>query len=97
MKLESILIESMQLNSFIWHCVCGNGRMIVLGKNGNKAVVDCGKYIVRKDGKYVTQKNYSQLAICEIMKRLIKKYERFEYDGFLYHSPERNIWIKEEI
>lgn len=97
MKSELLQIESMQINSFIWHCVCGNGRMIVFGKNGDKAIADCGKYIVRKDEKYIAQKHYSQLAICEIFKRLIAKYERFEYDGNLYHSPEMNIWIKEEI
>lgn len=54
-----------------------------------------GKYIVRKEGKYVTQKNYQQSELISIMKGLIDRYDRFEYDGNLYHSPELDIWTKE--
>ncbi len=54
-----------------------------------------GKYIVREKGKYITKKNYQQSELISIMMELIDRYERFEYDCNLYHSPELGIWTKE--
>lgn len=96
MKSDFVHIEPIKLDSFIWSCLIGNGRMVIRVKD-NKAVLDNGRYIVKKEGRYVVQKHYSELAICEIMKRMINKYQRFEYNGFLYHSPELEIWTKEEL
>lgn len=96
MKTELLHLEPSNIKSFIYHCVCGNGRMVIRHKD-NKVVLDNGKYIAKKDGRYVTPERLPQLKQIEIMNRMIQKYERFEYEGFLYHSPESNIWTKEEI
>lgn len=71
--------------------------MVVYGKNGDKAILNGGKYMVRKDGRYMLQKNYRKDTVQMIMKGLIEKYHRFEYDSHLYHSPEYGNWTKEEI
>lgn len=97
MKSELIKLELMNVKSFVFHCACGNGRMVVR-KGEDKAVLDSGKYVVMKNGRYKATPHYSQLKLISIMMAMVEKYERFEYEGHLYHSPEDGgIWTKEEL
>ncbi len=49
-----------------------------------------------KDGGYVFNRVPREQA-QKIIRRMIDKHKRFEYDGFYYHSPEMNVWTKQEI
>ncbi len=96
MKSEYIPLTQQQIESFISTCAYGNGRIVIRYKD-NKVVLDYGKFIVKRDGKYMAQKPSSEEVKIDIVKRMIAKYQRFEYDGFLYHSPELDIWTREEL
>ncbi|MBO0340939.1 hypothetical protein [Flagellimonas profundi] len=45
---ELVKINSNQLDSMVYNAVYGYARMVVYGKNGDKAIVDNGKYMVKR-------------------------------------------------
>ena len=91
-------METIEIQSIIWHCLFRHNRLVVRSPRRNsKAVLDSGCYIVKTDGKYVVQPYREEKAIMEIFSRLIEKYERFEYDGFAYFKGEHEEWIRNKL
>ena len=95
---ELIELSESKLDSMVCNAVYGYARLVVHGKNGDKAVLNNGSYMVRKNGTYdIQQTNVPKEKLSEVLLGLIKKYNRFEYDGSLYHNESFGIWIKEEL
>ena len=95
MICELIYLEPSLIDYFIANCALGNGCIIVRN-NGDYVRIYNGRYTLFKDGRIVYQTVPREKA-QKIIRKMIDKYQRFEYEGFYYHSPEMNVWTKQEI
>lgn len=95
MKCELIYLEPSLIDYLIANCALGNGTITVRNK-GNKVLISDGRFMLFKDGSFVYNRVPREEA-QKIIRRMIDKYERFEYGGFYYHSPEMNVWTKQEM
>ena len=95
MICELIHLSPSLIDHIIANCALGNGCIMVRNK-GDYVRISNGRYTLFIDGRIVYQTVPREKA-QEIIRRMIDKYERFEYDCFYYHSPEMNVWTKQEL
>jgi hypothetical protein len=95
---ERIEINTSKLDSMVCNAVYGYARLVVHGKNGDKAIIDNGKYMLKKNGVYDIQGSaLPRDKISDVLLGLIEKYKHFEYDGNLYHNESFGLWLKEKL
>lgn len=95
---ELIEINTTKLHSMVYNAVYGYARLVIHGKNGDKAILDNGKYMIKRNGVYDIQGSaLPREKVSEVLLGLIEKYKYFEYDGNQYHNESFGIWLKEKL